>query len=305
MAIPSFQELMLPLLRVAADQAEYRISGVIEMLADQFRLTAEEKNERLPSGADRLFDNRARWARFYLGKAGCLDSTGRGRFCITERGLDVVKENIVEVDLKFLGRFPEFAAFYHGSRGIGEQGMFVKGDDGEVSQTPEEALEASYQSLRSALQQELLDRVKQCSSAFFERLVVDLLVAMGYGGSRKDAGQAVGRTGDDGIDGIIKEDRLGLDTVCIQAKKWDGSVGRPVVQAFAGSLEGHRARKGVLITTSQFTSDAKEYVNRIERRIVLIDGEQLVQLMIDHGIGVTDAARYEVKKADADYFEAE
>jgi restriction system protein len=163
-------------------------------------------------------------------------------------------------------------------------------------------LEASYQNLRNDLSQELIDRVMQCSPRFFEKLVVDLLVAMGYGGSRKDAGQAIGQTGDGGVDGIIKEDRLGLDIVFIQAKRWESTVGRPVVQAFAGSLEGFRARKGVLLTTSTFTKDARDYVERIEKKIVLIDGEQLAQLMIDYGIGVTEVATYSVKKADLDYF---
>ncbi|HEY3244186.1 MAG TPA: restriction endonuclease, partial [Phycisphaerae bacterium] len=159
-----------------------------------------------------------------------------------------------------------------------------------------------YQGLRRAVAQDLLERVKRCSPTFFEKLVVDLLVAMGYGGSRKDAGQAVGSARDGGIDGIIKEDRLGLDAVYLQAKRWDAAVGRPTVQAFAGSLEGHRARKGVLITTSAFTSDAREYVERIEKKIVLIDGEQLAQLMIDYDVGVTEAVVYKVKKPDADYF---
>jgi restriction system protein len=168
--------------------------------------------------------------------------------------------------------------------------------------SPDERLEASYQQLREALAQDLLERIKQASPTFFERLVIDLLVAMGYGGSRRDAGEAVGRSGDGGIDGIIKEDRLGLDFVYVQAKRWEGSVSRPTVQAFAGSLEGQRARKGVLITTSTFTREARDYVTRIEKRIVLIDGDQLTQLMIDHGVGVADVTSYHVKRVDTDYF---
>jgi restriction system protein len=169
-------------------------------------------------------------------------------------------------------------------------------------QTPEETLESSYQNLRSKTAQDLLERVMACSPRFFEQLVVDLLVAMGYGGSRKDAGQAVGQSGDGGVDGIIKEDRLGLDVVHIQAKRWKDTVGRPTVQAFAGSLEGYRARKGVLITTSQFSQEAKSYVTNIEKKIVLIDGEQLTQLMLDYGIGVSEIATYTVKQIDLDYF---
>ncbi len=171
--------------------------------------------------------------------------------------------------------------------------------------TPSELLESSYQGLRQALADELLERIEKASPRFFERLVVDLLVAMGYGGSRADAGQAVGRSGDDGIDGIIKEDRLGLDFVYVQAKRWDQAVSRPLVQAFAGSLEGQRARKGVFITTSRFTREAEEYVTRIEKRIVLVDGERLAQLMIDHGVGVADVASYHVKRVDLDYFDEE
>jgi restriction system protein len=195
-------------------------------------------------------------------------------------------------------QFSEFAEF----RSLSRQNDRQDDNDEEPSQTPEEILESSYQSLRRALAQELLDRIKRCSSQFFENLVVDLLVAMGYGGSRKDAGQAVGQSSDGGIDGIIKEDRLGLDVVYIQAKRWEGTVGRPVGQAFAGSLEGQRARKGVLITTSQFSQDAKDYVSRIEKKIVLVDGEQLAQLMIDYSIGVNEVTRYTVKKIDLDYF---
>ena len=211
-----------------------------------------------------------------------------------------MKSNPDKINVKFLKQFSEFVEFQNLSRQSARTGTEVETE--ELDETPEETLESSYQNLRRNLAQELLDRVKKCSPRFFENLVVDLLVAMGYGGSRKDAGQAVGQSGDGGIDGIIKEDKLGLDVVYIQAKRWEGTVGRPVAQAFAGSLEGQRARKGVLITTSQFSQDAKDYVSRIEKKIVLIDGEQLAQLMIDHGIGVAEVATYTVKKMDLDYF---
>lgn len=229
-------------------------------------------------------------------KGGAPGDQGRARFRITERGLSVLQNNPTVINNDFLGQFPEFVQF----RAIRRTAR--PADDSEPAGTPEETLEASYQNLRGELVQELLERVKGCTPSFFENLVVDLLVAMGYGGSKKDAGQAIGRTRDGGIDGIIKEDKLGLDVVFIQAKRWDGTVGRPVVQAFAGSLEGQRARKGVLITTSQFSPDAVDYVGRIEKKIVLIDGEELCQLMIDHGVGVTEVARYVVKKIDSDYF---
>ncbi len=303
MAVPDYQSLMLPLLKLAGDAQEHSIGQVIEKLASNVGLSDSEKKELLPSGTMPRFDNRVRWARVYLKKAGLLENTGRGKFRITDRGLQILKENPPRVDTKFLKRFPEFLDFQNLSKQNNRTDEDEKQD--EPDQTPEENLEASYQSLRRALAQELLDRIKNSSPSFFENLVVDLLVAMGYGGSRRDAGLAVGQSGDGGIDGIIKEDRLGLDAVYIQAKKWDSTVGRPVVQAFAGSLEGQRARKGVLITTSQFSRDAEEYVSRIEKKIVLIDGEQLTQLMMDYGIGVTEVAKYAVKKIDVDYFDEE
>ncbi|MCG3119227.1 MAG: Mrr restriction system protein [bacterium] len=301
MPVPDYQSLMLPLLKLIGNKQEHAFSDVIDTLAREFDLTDAERKEILPSGIQAKFDNRVGWARTYLKKAGLLESVGRGKFRITERGLQILNSNPTVINVKFLRQFPEFLEFQKSSR----QENKNEEKDEEQAQTPEESLESSYQNLRRALAQELLDRIKNLSSKFFERLVVDLLVAMGYGGSRKDAGQAVGQSGDGGIDGIIKEDKLGLDVVYIQAKRWESTVGRPVVQAFAGSLEGQRARKGVLITTSQFSQDAKEYVNRIEKKIVLIDGEQLAQLMIEHGIGVTEIASYIVKKIDLDYFDEE
>jgi restriction system protein len=305
MTVPDFQTMMLPFLRIAADGQEHSFSETVEALAKQFHLSDEDWKETLPSGQPR-FENRVGWTRTHLKKAGLLEPTGRGRFRITDRGKQVLKSPPDKIDLKFLMQFPEFVEFRRASH----QGTKPEADtevNDEPDQTPEEALENSYQRLRSTLAQELLERIKGCSPSFFERLVVDLLVAMGYGGSRKDAGQAIGQSGDEGIDGIIKEDKLGLDAVYVQAKKWspDRTVGRPVVQAFMGSLAGQKARKGVLITTSQFSQDAREYINRIDTKIVLIDGEQLAQLMIDHGIGVSEVATYTIKKADVDYFENE
>jgi restriction system protein len=294
MAIPDFQTLFLPLLKLAGDGREHSLDEAILALAAQFRLSEDERKELLPSGRQAKFDNRTGWARTYLKKAGLLESTGRGKFRITQRGLDILGGDPVRVDVRFLKQFPEFVEFHKATK--------REAETEEIRQTPEEALGMAYQNLKQALAQDVLERVRACSPRFFERLVVELLVAMGYGGSRSDAGQAVGQTGDGGIDGIIKEDKLGLDVVCIQAKRWEGKVGRPVVQAFAGSLEGHRARKGVLITTSQFSQDATDYVSKIEKRIVLIDGERLAQLMIDHDIGVAEIARYQVKKVDLDYF---
>lgn len=207
------------------------------------------------------------------------------------------------IDTSFLRQFAEFREFQGKATPI-DFPLNPNHDEAE-RQTPEERLDLTYQTIRQQLADDLLARIKKCSSSFFEHLVVDVLVAMGYGGSRKDAGQAVGQSGDGGIDGIIKEDKLGLEAIYLQAKRWDRVVGRPVVQAFAGSLEGQRARKGVLITTSQFSPDAKEFVTRIEKKIVLIDGQQLVQYLIDYGIGVTEARTYTMKRVDLDYFSGE
>jgi restriction system protein len=301
MAVPGFQSLMLPILQITDDGEEHTSVEVSDILAQQFHLTEDDLREPLPSGKQPKYINRIGWATTYLRKTKLLEGTGRGKFRITERGKTVLRENPSKIDLKYLERFPELATF----RGDVNQDQPIIDDavTPAVTQTPREVLEASYQILRRDLAQELLDRIKQKPPVFFERLVVELLVAMGYGGSLKDAGQAIGRSGDGGIDGVIKEDRLGLDYIYIQAKRWEGTVGRPVVQAFAGSLDEVKARKGVMITTSNFSQDARRYVERIEKKIVLIDGEQLTQLMIEYNVGVTIEETYVVKKVDLDYFE--
>ncbi len=298
MPIPDYEKLMLPILQTLADKQEHTLGEVNETLAREFQLTQNEIEELLPSGRQRVFYNRIHWARTYLKNAGLLESTGRGIIRITQRGLDVLKKSPNRIDDEFLAQFPEFQQFQQMKR----KGHAETSVEASKSQTPEELMEAGYQSLRATLAQELLERIKKSPPKFFEELVVDLLVAMGYGGSRKDAGQAVGQSGDSGIDGIIKEDKLGLDAVYIQAKRWDGPVGRPIVQTFVGSLEGYRANKGVFITTSKFSQTAIDYVNNIGKKIVLIDGEQLAQLMIDHDVGVATAAAYTIKRVDLDYF---
>ncbi len=305
MAIPDYESAMVPLLRLLADGEEHVSDEYVEALAGHFQVTPDERRELLPSGRQPIFVNRVGWAATYLSKAGLLERTGRKRVRITERGRRALAQQRERIDNDYLAQFPEFIEFRR--RNLRANGQTAEADEtggltADVPLSPDEMLEASYQRLRQTLAQDLLERVKHASPAFFEQLVVDLLVRMGYGGSRKDAGQAVGGSGDGGIDGIIKEDRLGLDFVYIQAKRWDGAVSRPTVQAFAGSLEGQRARKGVLITTSRFTNDAEEYVKRIEKRIVLIDGEQLAQLMLDYGVGVTEVASYRVQRVDLDYF---
>jgi len=305
MTIPDYQTFMLPFLRILGDEKEHTLKEIYEKLANLFELTDEEREELLPSGPIK-YKNRISWAQTYLKKAGLLESAGRGKFYITQRGIDVLNEHPDKIDVNYLERYKEFQEF-HGTDNSSSQNEddYSLPRSIETNLSPEENLYKSYQDVRKGLIEELLQTVKSCSPTFFEKLVIDLLLAMGYGGTYDDAGQAIGKSGDDGIDGIIKEDRLGLDVVYIQAKRWEGPVGRPIVQAFTGSLEGNRARKGVLITTSRFTEEAKEYVKRIEKRIVLIDGKTLAELMIDYNIGVYKKAEYIVKSIDSDYFDAE
>jgi restriction system protein len=299
--IPDYQTVMLPFLTAMSDGNVHRATDVGKFLSSEFHLNDAEMTERIPSGQSTVFENRVGWARTYLKKAGLIEPVSRGQYKITSRGLSVIKSNPSRIDATFLKQFPEFVEF---TSPKSEGGMInILPAETTDNQTPVEVMEGAYQRLRRELADEILQAVRAGTPAFFERAVVDLLVAMGYGGSLQDAGKAVGRAGDDGIDGIIKEDRLGLDAVYIQAKRWTASVGRPEIQSFAGSLEGHRARKGVFITTSQFSKDAREYVTRIEKRIVLIDGEELAQFMMDFGVGVAEVSTYKVKKLDQDYFE--
>lgn len=307
MSVPDYQQFMLPLLRILGDGLEHTVDEYVDQLAIQFGLRAEDRRELLPSGRQTKLRNRVGWAATYLSKAGLLTRTGRGRIRITDRGREVLSSDPDHVDSSYLDRFAEFAEFKQSTRNAArvdpsdnDNAPTSTADDSTLS--PDEMLEASYQRLRESLAQNLLDRIKAAPPAFFEQLVVDLLVTMGYGGSRSDAGEAIGGSGDGGIDGIIKEDRLGLDFVYVQAKRWENVVGRPHVQGFAGSLEGQRARKGVFITTSTFTDNARQYVTNIEKRIVLIDGQELAELMLDYGIGVTEVATYRVQRVDLDYF---
>ncbi len=302
MSVPDFQAIMLPLLHLTEDGGEHTLAEAVGAIAAGFHLSPGDLAERLPSGKQSRFANRVGWAQTHLKKAGLLIQPGRGRFVITPRGAGVLAEHPSEITMASLMQFPEFVEFRRSASGVhGGGGPIVPPGVAELD--PQEQLDRSYQGIRQVLAQDLLQKMKDCAPSFFERLVVDLLVKMGYGGSFKDAAQAVGQSGDGGVDGVIKEDRLGLDLVYLQAKRWQGTVGRPVVQGFAGSLEGFKAHKGVLITTSKFTPDAHDYVSHIGKRIVLISGEQLAQLMIDHGIGVTEVETYVVKRLDLDYFE--
>lgn len=300
MAIPDYQSIMLPLLKLSNDGEIHKFRASVEYLANYFGLSTDERKELLPSGKQPTFDNRVGWARTYMTKAGLLSSPKRGLFQITDRGKDVLSNNIVNINVQFLEQFPEFVEF----KQLKKEKNYDQKEIGVSTNTitPEENLENSYQALRSELGSEILTTIKSCSPDFFEQLVIDLLVTMGYGGSRKEAGEAIGRSGDEGIDGIIKEDRLGLDIIYLQAKRWENVIGRPEIQKFAGALQGQRARKGIFITTSGFTKEAMEYVKNIETKIILIDGVQLVDLMIDHNIGVSTEATYELKSIDSDYF---
>jgi len=300
MAVPDYQSIMLPLLKLAGDKQEHTIREAIDYIAETFKLTESDKKEVLPSGQQYIIDNRVGWARTYLKKAGLLESTKRAYFKITDLGLEVLEKNPKEVNIKFLEQFPLFIEF----RNIKKEkdNHEERPEESNSTQTPQELLEYGYQKIKRDLAQELLILVKQSSPQFFEKLVVELLLAMGYGGSRKDAGQAVGQSGDGGIDGIIKEDKLGLDVIYLQAKRWENVVGSKEIRNFVGSLVGQKANKGVFITTSGFTKDSLEYVKTITHKVILIDGEMLTQLMIENNIGVSKIISYDIKKIDSDYF---
>lgn len=305
MAIPDYQSCMLPILEFAADGETHRVAEAVEALSARFGLSAEEREELLPSGTQYVISNRVAWARTYLKKAGLLEDPKRSHLRITARGREVLSSKPERIDVAYLSRFKEFNEFRLKSNKEDEsQGQTVAaGADLASYSTPDEALAYGYQKLTENLTDELLGKIMGCSPSFFERLVIELLVKMGYGGSLKEAASIVGKSGDAGIDGIIKEDKLGLDAIYIQAKRWEGIVGRPEIQKFAGALLGQKARKGIFITTSGFTKDALDYVQGIDAKIVLIDGETLTKLMIDYNLGISTVQTYEIKRVDSDYFE--
>ncbi len=305
MSIPDYQTCMLPFLCFLGDGKEHTLREAEDALANHFSLSPAERAELLPSGQQGIFKNRIGWARTYLKKAGLVEAPKRAVFKITDRGNQTLKSNPKRIDGKFLERFPEFMEFKEASKSSSENiSVSVSVEDATATTTtPEESIEIAHQGLREQLAQELLSRILACSPTFFEQLVVELLVKMGYGGSRRDAGERIGQTGDGGIDGIIKEDRLGLDLIFIQAKRWQGTVGRPEIQKFVGALQGQRARKGVFITTSTYTAEAIDYASKIDTKVVLMDGKHLSALMIDFDVGVSVFASYVVKRVDSDYFE--
>ncbi|HZT05774.1 MAG TPA: restriction endonuclease [Chloroflexota bacterium] len=306
MPVPDYQTFLLPLLKIASDGLEHKVRDARDEIAAMYALSEEDRAELLPSGTQRTFDNRVYWARTYLGKAGLLGMPSRGTFCITRSGQALLATGPRALTKSDLMRYASFVEF---SKRTSKQ---ARGNsalaDGQLqgpaasTKTPDEVLDEAYEELRAALVGDVLGQIRACSWRRFEQVVVDVLVAMGYGGSRLDAAQVIGRSGDGGIDGVIKQDPLGLDAVYIQAKQWDGTVGRPQVQAFVGSLAGRQVQKGVMVTTSKFTTDALEYARGFGGRIVLISGEQLAAYMVDHGVGVTVVKTLAVKQVNPEFF---
>lgn len=300
MSVPGFQKTLLPILEFVSDGQNHRPADTLAYIQTHFALSDQDLSDRLPNGRTRIMD-RTLWAITYLRQSGLIESVSRGVFRITERGQSLLTEKPKSLTVKDLERYPEYLDFKNRSRSEGKPQEL---DTVTTQDTPEEQLQKTYDAIRKRLEVDLLDALKASDPSFFEKVVVRLLVAMGYGGSVEDAGRTTRRTGDDGIDGVIKEDRLGLDLIHIQAKRWATTiVGRPEIQNFAGSLEGQRGRKGVFITTSGFSAEAREYVSRIEKKIVLIDGSELARLCVDFGVGVVNDSSYVIKRLDQDFFE--
>lgn len=297
MAIPTYEQIMHPFLTMLQDQQIHSSREMVGKISEFFNLTDEEREAKLPSGQQTFIDNRTGWARTHLKKAGCIEYVSRGVYKITQRGLELLEISIDRIDNNTLRQFSEFVEWFD-AKPI----KVIDITDPPEVKTPDESLADAYQEIRKNLALEIVDTVKRCTPDFFENLVVDLLVKMGYGGTLEEAGQVIGRSGDGGIDGIINEDRLGLDVIYIQAKRWEGIVGRPEIQKFAGALQGRRAKKGVFITTSGYTNEAKEFVSLIDSKIVLIDGKELAELMIDYNVGVSVKETFVVKRIDSDYF---
>lgn len=302
MSIPGYQEFMYPFLQILKDGKEHRLRDLYKKLADYFNLAEEEVAQKLPSGRQTILHNRVGWARTYLNKAGLIEVINRGVFRISEEGLKVVNDpQVNQIDIKFLTGYPSFNEF----KNKANKETIENQESKDENQTPLEIIDDNFNILKKELQDELLEKILECSPEFFEEMIVQLVVAMGYGGSVKDAGEAIGKTGDEGIDGIIKEDVLGLEMIYLQAKRWkiDSTVGRPAIQGFVGSLVGKQASKGIFITTAKFSRTAYEYVNSIDKRVILIDGQQLTDLMFKFDVGVTHEQVFVTKKLDNDFFE--
>lgn len=305
MPIPKFYDFILPLLSLCADGKERTVSGAAESIADHFKLSDSDRRLRLPSGQSTYIENRTGWARTYLKKAGLLESTRRGHFNITQRGREILEAQPVKIDRTFLMQFADFRQFQERSEQSSRSTGSIPPDSSIGELPPEEIIAEAYQRFQGEIGAELLENIAQQPPQFFEELVIELLVAMGYGGSRKEAGEAIGRSGDGGIDGIIKEDKLGLDTICIQAKRWKGVVGAREIRDFVGALHGRRSRKGIFITTSRFTQEAQDYAEHLDIKLVLIDGPELATRLLEHNIGVTPITTYTLHRIDQDYFSDE
>lgn len=305
MAVPDFQSFFRPLLEYLSDGKERTMMEARNALAVSMQMSEVDLKEMLPSGIQTKFDNRVAWAKSYLKQAGAIESPRRARFNISERGRGLLRDHPGRIDVKVLNKFPEFLEF-HSSKGRSKAQASPESANQATEQTPEETLQEAYESIRESLAAEILDRISKNSPGFFENLVVDLMMSLGYGGSRAEAGKAIGQSGDEGIDGIINEDKLGLDVIYLQAKRWvSAPVGRPEVQKFVGALHGKRAKKGVFITIGKFTEDAKRYVETIDPKVILIDGITLANLMIEHNLGVATKVSYSLKRIDGDYFDEE
>lgn len=301
MAIPDYQSLMRPLLNLASDGAVHRFRESVDALADQLGLTDEERTELFPTGQQPVFRNRMGWAKSYLKHAGLLRFPKRGYFQITQLGLEALKEHPDRIDNSILDTYEGFRDFRLRRNSTGEK---AAPRETELAESPEDRMAAAFLQYQSEIEQDLLSTIKQVNPIYFEQIVVDLLVAMGYGGSHQDAARAVTKqSGDEGIDGVIKEDRLGLDAIYVQAKRWEGTVGRPEIQKFAGALQGKQANKGVFITTSSFSREAAQFSDTIGSKIILIDGDKLAQLMIEFNVGVSTQGQYLIKQIDSDYFD--
>ena len=304
MAIPNQLDITLPLLKFLSDGQVHTLNDCVEAMSQHFALTEDEKNEMLPTGRAERFKNRVQWARAVLKSADLLAAPQRGRMQLTDSGRAVLSQSPTVLDRKFLLQFEGYRKL------IGVDGKEnAETDPQELpEQTPEttspyETMSAAYQAIQKNLVEEILDTVKGCSPDFFEKLVVELLVKMGYGGSLEEAGQVVGRSGDGGIDGVISEDRLGLDVLYVQAKRWESSVSSPTIQQFVGALQGKKAQRGVVITTSDFSNPAREYAESVLTKVILIDGEQLARYMIEYAIGVETETVYELKRVNSSYFD--
>jgi len=299
--IPDFQTLMLPILEILKDEKEYQKKDIVDSICNKFNLTKEERNERFPKGKQYIIWMRVHWSMIYLNKADLAQKIDKSTYKITSKGISELLKNHKKLDVNYLRSIADFSDW------LPNKLSEVKNINENIltNETPEELIEFSYHKIKEELVLELIEKIKTCSPRFFEQLVIDLLIAMGYGGSRIDAGQVVGKSGDGGIDGIIKEDKLGLDNIYIQAKRWEGQVTISTVRDFAGSLLAKKAKKGIFITTSTFPKSAYEFISSIEPRIILIDGKELAEMMIDYNVGVSIKTNYEIKKIDNDYFEDE